>query len=105
MFSGRKAVGSAQLRQGGALLQHGSILLSDNQAVVLDLMNGERSAHESIPLMEPWAQASDIAEAITSAAALRWPGTWQRISDEKPILSRASSNYTHYRSTAWTWAR
>lgn len=105
LFSGRKAVGSAQLRQGSALLQHGSILLSDNQAVVLDVMSGERSAHESIPLIEPWAQAPDIAEAIAGAAARRWPGAWQRISDEKPMLSHASNNFPHYRSAAWTWAR
>lgn len=36
--AGRKLIGSAQWRLDGALLQHGSILLHDDQAVVDDLM-------------------------------------------------------------------
>lgn len=34
---GRKLVGSAQLREEGALLQHGSILIADDQDVIADL--------------------------------------------------------------------
>ena len=40
MIGGRKVVGSAQFRQGSALLQHGSILLEDNQSFVLGLTRG-----------------------------------------------------------------
>src|SRR5690606_32168480 len=43
---GRKLVGSAQRCEQGALLQHGSILLSGSQARVLDLMvRPDREAH------------------------------------------------------------
>lgn len=36
-FDGRKLVGSAQLREEGALLQHGSILLADDQDAIAGL--------------------------------------------------------------------
>ena len=35
---GRKLVGSAQWRDDGALLQHGSILVDDDQALIAELM-------------------------------------------------------------------
>ncbi len=36
--AGRKLIGSAQRREGGVLLQHGSLLLDDDQAAVLELL-------------------------------------------------------------------
>ncbi len=38
---GLKLVGSAQLREEGALLQHGSILIADDQDIIADLRTGE----------------------------------------------------------------
>jgi lipoate-protein ligase A len=37
LVQGRKLVGSAQLRAGDAFLQHGSLLLEDDQSLVRDL--------------------------------------------------------------------
>src|ERR1043166_3248919 len=37
LVDGRKVIGSAQLRQGDAFLQHGSLLLEDDQALVRSL--------------------------------------------------------------------
>ncbi len=37
MLDGRKLVGSAQCREHGAMLQHGSILVHDDQAIVAEL--------------------------------------------------------------------
>ena len=113
MIGGRKVVGSAQLRQGGGLLQHGSILLEDNQGFVLGLTRGAtfaRSLQGSRPALKvpgtvkPFRRP-DVAEAITQAAGSRWPGEWNRVSDPDPVLQTASSLYPHYRSAAWTWAR
>ncbi len=42
-LDGAKLVGSAQLREGGALLQHGSILLADDQGLIDDLRIGTPS--------------------------------------------------------------
>ena len=113
MIEGRKVVGSAQLRQGGALLQHGSILLEDNQGFVVGLTRGAtiaRSLQRSQPaLKEPGTakpfQGREVAEAVTQAAGARWPGEWNRGPDPEPVLQAASSLYSHYRSAAWTWAR
>ena len=105
MMSGRKVVGSAQLRSGGALLQHGSILLQDNQAVVLGVTSGERPTSHPPPAAESWARGGDIARAISTAATLRWQATWDRADDRSAVLSRASSHYERYRSVAWTWVR
>ena len=70
-----KLVGSAQLREGGALLQHGSILLADDQEMVARLTRGDAPADRSAPLARllgrrvSWDEA---AEAVTEAAAGRW---------------------------------
>lgn len=113
MIGERKVVGSAQLRQGSGLLQHGCILLEDSQAFVLGLTRGAIIAQSSqqSPLAlntsgtaEPFRRR-DVAEAITQAAGARWPGEWSRVSDPEPVLRTASSLYPHYRSAAWTWVR
>jgi lipoate-protein ligase A len=113
MIEGRKVVGSAQFRQGGGLLQHGSILLEDNQEFVHGLTRGAiiaQSSQRSPQAMknpdtaQPF-RSREVAEAITEAAGARWPGEWNRVPDPEPVLRTASSLYPHYRSAAWTWAR
>jgi len=113
MIGGRKVVGSAQFRQRSALLQHGSILLEDNQDFVLGLTRGAIIAHDSqgspqapnTPGMARRFRSRDVAEAITQAARARWPGEWTRVPEPEPVLVTASSFYPRYRSAAWTWAR
>jgi lipoate-protein ligase A len=112
-IKGRKIVGSAQFRQGGALLQHGSILLEDNQSFVLGLTRGaiiaqsSQRSRESLNNPEPATplRSHEVAEAITRAAGARWPGEWNPVLDPEPALRSASSLYPHYRSAGWTWAR
>jgi lipoate-protein ligase A len=104
MIRGRKVVGSAQFRSGSALLQHGSVLLHDSQDVVRELMkDGPKPV--SAPVPESWAEAGDVAEAITAAATGRWRGHWERNIDAAGILEEASIHYPHYSSAAWTWSR
>jgi len=113
LIDGRKVVGSAQLRQGGALLQHGSILLEDNQSFVLGLTRGALIAQTSQPspqsLKNPDTatpfRSREVAEAIAQAAGTRWSGEWNRFADPEPALRTASALYPYYRSAAWTWAR
>jgi lipoate-protein ligase A len=104
MMGGRKVVGSAQFRSGRALLQHGSVLLQDSQAVVRELMKDDPKPVSSA-VSESWAEAGDVAEAITAAATSRWRGHWERNIDAAGILEEASIYYTHYSSAAWTWSR
>jgi lipoate-protein ligase A len=110
----RKVVGSAQYRQGAALLQHGSILLQDDQQMVLSV------ARSAIPRDggDPDSAAGgldqavgrrlalpEVAEAIATAARARWPGNWTLIPSPPQVLDAAANYHQQYRSPAWTWAR
>jgi lipoyl(octanoyl) transferase len=116
MVAGRKVIGSAQLRRGDALLQHGSVLLHDDQRIVLGLTRGAGADDPSrgsgqvlatplaVPLGRP-LQRVEVTEAITRAAAVRWPGSWQEVGDPEPVLHAASGYFPQFQSPAWTWAR
>jgi lipoyl(octanoyl) transferase len=107
MVRGRKVVGSAQYRQGTALLQHGSILLEDNQGFVRSIMRGARLSDPT--LGEATSQASleapDVAEAVARAARSRWDGTWTPASGVESVLPGARKYHVRFRSPMWTWAR
>ncbi|HET9463887.1 MAG TPA: hypothetical protein VFO71_00015 [Gemmatimonadales bacterium] len=112
MAEGRKVVGSAQFRQGTALLQHGSILLEDNQEIVRSMIRNAGTAAglpgvplESPGIGQPPLQAGDVAEAVTHAASVRWPGRWEAVSGEESILPDAVTHFDRFRSPAWTWAK
>jgi lipoyl(octanoyl) transferase len=104
MLDGRKVVGSAQLRLGSAVLQHGSILLHDDQDVVNRVTSGV-SQPRAPAGGEPWAHCADVADAVVAAARDRWPGAWHRLLDDGEMVCSASIHFPRYRSAAWTWAR
>ncbi|HEY3012785.1 MAG TPA: hypothetical protein VGJ36_08570 [Gemmatimonadales bacterium] len=108
MVSGRKVIGSAQLRHGAALLQHGSVLLEDAQHILLGLTRGGSAAPFAAPpttLLNRPVGSSEVADAIGAAAAARWRGAWQRVSEPETILHAASGHFPQFKSPAWTWAR
>ncbi len=103
---GRKLVGSAQLREGAGLLQHGSLLLSGRQSTVQAVTRGETPADLAIALAETTGappQAREVANAVARAAAERWGGTWQRVVSAADVLDEASSHAVRFRSPEWTW--
>ena len=105
-IGGRKLVGSAQLREGTALLQHGSLLLAGRQTTVQEVTRGTPPADLAIPLGDVVGGASDpaaVAEAVASAASGRWSGTWERWSPDPTLLAEASSHGVRFRSPDWTW--
>jgi lipoate-protein ligase A len=112
LVGGRKVVGSAQLRRGGALLQHGSILFADRQRIVRELMQGP-AGHDSfsglgetaLPLLGRSLAVPELAEEIANTAAIRWPGNWNRMTAAGEVIEAASRHYPRFRSPAWTWAR
>jgi lipoyl(octanoyl) transferase len=107
MVGPRKLVGSAQLRRGGALLQHGSILLQDEQRVVAALTRDGISLvpEDSSPSYETPLSGPDLIEAIYTAALTEWQGSWHRISGSDETLQAAARHYPKFRSPAWTWRR
>jgi lipoate-protein ligase A len=112
MVGGRKVVGSAQFRQGTAMLQHGSILLEDNQDVVRSVTRGVCSLEPSLGVAVRNSSIGQrsltprkVAEAVTRAARVRWEETWEEVSGAESVLAGACQHYPRFRSAAWTWAR
>jgi lipoate-protein ligase A len=103
---GRKLVGSAQLREGEALLQHGSVLLAGGQATVSEVTRGVAPADLALPLSDAIGRGVDsaeLAEVVAEAAADRWPGTWERTAPDPSLLDEVSAHEARFRSTHWTW--
>jgi lipoate-protein ligase A len=101
-----KVVGSAQLREDGALLQHGSILLADDQAMVARLSRGDAPADRSAPLGRLLGRPvcwEEAAEALARAAAERWGAPGERPDECASIVQQAYGHAARFRSSAWTW--
>ncbi len=107
MVGERKVIGSAQLRQGDALLQHGSLLLDGNQDVVASVTAGTAPAGREAPLADVLGHAvgfHDAADAVAEAAR-EWPGGWTALDDPDRFLSAARRHEERFRSADWTWRR
>jgi Lipoate-protein ligase A len=105
VVAGRKVVGSAQLRSGGALLQHGSLLLEDDQALVTSVTRGSPPPDLATPLSRLLGRTLDwqeAADAVLGAAGERWRLVPGRSSE--PIVRRAVAGAARFRSPEWTWS-
>jgi len=106
LLDGRKVVGSAQLRDRGALLQHGTILLEGDQRTVALVTRGtpppDRAGGLALALGGRPHPAA-VAEAVAAAAATRWPGRWVRVVGDQGPVSDAEPLESRFRSAAWTW--
>jgi lipoate-protein ligase A len=101
MFGSRKLVGSAQLRQGDAFLQHGSILLEGTQEIVTRMSRVPASEGSESSLREALGRRvsfEEIADAIMEESGAE--------PIETKWLDRAASPHIeHFRSPEWTWRR
>lgn len=110
VLNGRKLIGSAQWRRDGALLQHGSILVRDDQPLIARLMNSSAPAAGSV--------------AATLAESLGWEPEMEQVT--VPILESLEAAIgscveslvidaelnadvarlrTTYEDESWTWRR
>ena len=103
--TGRKLVGSAQARLADNLLQHGSILIDDDQALLEELAaGGSRERDRPATLRELLGRPlgdGELERALLGAfheAAARWEGQVPTTYTEAELEQR-------YRSEAWTWRR
>jgi lipoate-protein ligase A len=106
MVRGRKVVGSAQLRQDGALLQHGSILLGDDQTTVATVTRGPAPPDMAAPLRTIVGldlEECDLIGAVSRAAERRWRGAWRRYDSPEEIVTDACRHAPRFRSPEWTW--
>ena len=110
MAGGRKLIGSAQFREAGTVLQHGSLLLDGNQAEVHRLLRepGESDAVGPATLavlcdpLPSWTQ-------LTTALAAGWEETLGVVLCPTEISAGehacASQLTERYAAPAWTWHR
>jgi lipoate-protein ligase A len=106
MVKGRKVVGSAQVRQGTALLQHGSILLGDDQAIVGTVTRGEPPADGSGALSAALGRtitAAETAGAVLACAREAWREDLMETGRFSTLLADAGAHLGRYQSAEWTW--
>lgn len=109
VVGGRKLVGSAQWRDDGALLQHGSILVDDDQATIPELMHEPADAPPAPATLRAAMGRAPAAEEVASAlfSAVRRmedPSATGLTTVEIDRLDVAVFTDL-YRNPAWTWRR
>jgi len=105
---GGKVVGSAQLREGPAFLQHGSILLSGSQGVVGQVTLGSPPPDGSVDLSTVRGSPVDFEEVASAVAtaARAWSGDWHAEPPESDALRNASTGHIErFQDPDWTWRR
>ena len=103
--AGRKLVGSAQYRHDGAMLQHGSILVADDQSSLAGLGVAGPSVRPAT-LEESLGRSpapGELYEALIAALA----GTGIEPDALSPDdVTRSAARYVpHFSSPEWTWRR
>ena len=107
---GAKLVGSAQVRERGALLQHGSILIQDDQPIINDLLES-RTPQLEIPsaatlcnVLRREPSIHEVALALFDGVrALEDPDAG--LIDEDEIRDATMRHLHHYENELWTWRR
>jgi lipoyl(octanoyl) transferase len=108
---GRKLVGSAQWRDEQGVLQHGSILVDDDQSSLSLLAPNDFVNQERIPvpatltsLLGRAPEAVDVADAMFEAVrSLEDPRA--EVLSEADIREEALELLPNYLDEAWTWRR
>lgn len=102
----RKVIGSAQVRQGSAFLQHGSLLLEDDQPFLEELSRGNGVPGSSPEAPPPlgrvlsYEEAAEAVRSIASVARTMSPGDLARLGAEAD-----ARHGERFRSPQWTWGR
>lgn len=102
---GRKLVGSAQYRQDGAMLQHGSILVSDDQSSLAALAGAGRAVQPAT-LEQALGRAprpDELYDALCSAMAEEGIEPGALPADELP--QSIARHVPMFADPQWTWRR
>jgi lipoyl(octanoyl) transferase len=110
VVDGRKLVGSAQRRDQGALLQHGSILLADDQGLIARLRGGPSDGAPTVAaslsaILGREVSYPEVRDALVSAlrdAVGEHSVNSLEAAALAPAVSLASAQY---RDAKWTWRR
>jgi len=94
---GRKLVGSAQVREGGAFLQHGSILLDGSQETVREVTRGTGAPAGEVTLRALAGRALSFTEVAGAVVAAWTPAP-------TPAAAPAADP-ARFADARWTWRR
>ena len=108
-LDGRKLAGSAQWRSDDALLQHGSILIADDQSLLATLaldrpanIPSPATLTDALGMAPEW---SDVATALAGAVRDLEDADAGELTIDDELRARASSLVVRYLDDAWTWRR
>ena len=105
----RKLVGSSQWRRGGALLQHGSILVRDDQGLIARLMlTPDGSSPMAATLCDALGgepSVHQVAEALRNALRALTGNDVRDFEPDAVLLSDVDRLSGTYRGDSWTWRR
>ena len=108
-WMGRKLVGSAQWSDEGALLQHGSILVNDDQGAITGLMRVPRApTPPPATLYDILGRAPSQAEvhgALASAVQQSTGASPASLDLDSATRAEAARIGARYRDDEWTWRR
>ncbi|HEX8946379.1 MAG TPA: lipoate--protein ligase family protein [Gemmatimonadaceae bacterium] len=108
-LDGRKLAGSAQWRSADALLQHGSILVADDQSLLATLArDGQRGIPAPATLTDALGEApelSDVAAALADAVRNLEDADATELVVDDELRARASALVVRYLDAEWTWRR
>jgi lipoate-protein ligase A len=109
VVDGRKLVGSAQWRDDGAMLQHGSILIEDDQPLVNELVTTQvppsRPAATLTAALGRTPSFEEVTTALFDAVRLLEDSRAAEIDLDTTIdLARNGARH-RYSDDRWTWRR
>jgi lipoyl(octanoyl) transferase len=108
-LDGRKLAGSAQWRSADALLQHGSILVADDQSLLATLAReGPSEISRPATLSDALGAApefSNVAAALADAVRDLEDANARELVLEDELRARALALVVRYVDDAWTWRR
>jgi lipoyl(octanoyl) transferase len=96
---GRKVVGSAQVRLGSALLQHGSILLGGSQENIQAVSRQPLAIGSATALSHVLGREVTFDE-VANAIVSEWPSVLTPTAPSRPLPSS-----TVFSDPSWTWRR
>lgn len=103
LLAGRKVVGSAQVQQGGAFLQHGSILLGGSQEIVARISRKPLAPPRAVTLSEALGRRVSFAE-VARAILATWAQAGETlIPDAGPPVE--PEMVSRFADPDWTWRR
>lgn len=104
LVKGRKVVGSAQVRQGSAFLQHGSILLGGSQDLVTQVSKLPGAAPHATTLSDALGRRVAFDE-VAAAIASTWLEHDESVSQKRSVYPPIRLSGHPFSDPAWTWRR